>query len=116
MGTKQQPLALMLADRLHHEQPMVLRIDAEHAGEELLRQHARITALESQLAQRFDAADMATASAQGFRDGAAKEREACAQIADIHALGWQKSPGANPEAGFIASSNCATAIRARGKP
>ena len=47
---------------------------------------------------------------------AAKEREACAQIADIHALGWQKSPGANPEAGFIASSNCATAIRARGKP
>ena len=47
---------------------------------------------------------------------AAKEREACAQIADIHALGWQKSPGANPEAGFIASSNCATAIRARGNP
>ena len=47
---------------------------------------------------------------------AAKERDACAQIADIHALGWQKSPGANPEAGFIASSNCATAIRARGKP
>ena len=47
---------------------------------------------------------------------AAKEREACAQIADIHALGWQKSPGANPEAGFIASSNCATAIRAMGKP
>ena len=47
---------------------------------------------------------------------AAKEREACAQIADIQALGWQKSPGANPEAGFIASSNCATYIRARGKP
>ena len=47
---------------------------------------------------------------------AAKEREACAQIADIHALGWQKSPGANPEAGFIASSNCAASIRARGKP
>lgn len=32
---------------------------------------ARITELESQLAQRFDAADMATASAQGFRDGVA---------------------------------------------
>ena len=47
---------------------------------------------------------------------AAKEREACAQIADVQALGWQKCPGANPEAGFIASSNCATAIRARGKP
>ena len=33
--------------------------------------HARITELESQLAQRFDAADVATAAAQGFRDGAA---------------------------------------------
>ena len=31
----------------------------------------RITELEAQLAQRFDAADMATAAAQGFRDGAA---------------------------------------------
>ena len=31
---------------------------------------ARITELESQLAQRFDAEDMATAAAQGFRDGA----------------------------------------------
>ena len=32
---------------------------------------ARITELESQLAQRFDAADMATAAAQGFRGGVA---------------------------------------------
>ena len=31
----------------------------------------RITELESQLAQRFDAADMATAAARGFRDGVA---------------------------------------------
>ena len=38
---------------------------------EVSTQHARITELESQLAQRFDAADMATASAQGFRDGVA---------------------------------------------
>ena len=37
----------------------------------LREQHAHITELESQLAQRFDAADVATASAQGFRDGAA---------------------------------------------
>ena len=37
----------------------------------LREQCARITELESQLAQRFDAADMATASAQGFRAGAA---------------------------------------------
>ena len=46
---------------------------------EVSTQHARITELESQLAQRFDAADMATAAAQGFRDGAAKEQQA----------GWQ---------------------------
>ena len=31
---------------------------------------------ESQLAQRFDAADMATAAAQGVRDGGAKEQQA----------------------------------------
>ena len=41
------------------------------ASAALENQHARITELESQLAQRFDAADMATASAQGFRDGVA---------------------------------------------
>ena len=32
--------------------------------------------LESQLAQRFDSADMATATAQGFRDGVAKDQQA----------------------------------------
>ena len=49
MTDNTQPLALMLADRLHHEQPTVLRIDAEHAGEELRRQHARIAELEALL-------------------------------------------------------------------
>ncbi len=44
------------------------------ANSEISRQHARITELEAQLAQRFDAADMATAAAQGFRDGVAKEQ------------------------------------------
>ena len=51
-------------------------IDRREAVIKLLEQdssdaHARITELESQLAQRFDAADMATAAAQGFRDGVA---------------------------------------------
>lgn len=41
------------------------------AGLDMSTPHARITELESQLAQRFDAADVATASAQGFRDGVA---------------------------------------------
>ena len=35
------------------------------------RAASRITELDSQLAQRFDAADVATAAAQGFRDGVA---------------------------------------------
>lgn len=41
------------------------------ASDALENQHARITDLESQLAQRFDAVDVATAAAQGFRDGVA---------------------------------------------
>ena len=65
------------------KQPEVLRLanvcsnltrysmDAHLIAAELRTQQARITELESQLAQRFDAADVATASAQGFRDGVA---------------------------------------------
>ena len=45
-------------------------------GSELASATRHITELEAQLAQRFDAADMATAAAQGFRDGAAKEQQA----------------------------------------
>ncbi len=47
---------------------MVDYFDHVEIEKELL---ARITELESQLAQRFDAADVATAAAQGFRDGVA---------------------------------------------
>ena len=42
---------------------------------------ARITELESQLAQRFDAADVATAAAQGFRDGVASVSTGSASMA-----------------------------------
>jgi hypothetical protein len=74
--TTQQPAALWIAYELEIgtfvpnvlQNEIVLR---QSAAAELRRQHARITELESQLAQRFDAADMATAAAQGFRDGAA---------------------------------------------
>ena len=70
---KQQPEALRLADELCEaiaEYPEPTALEAQAAAE-LIRQHARITELESQLAQRFDAADMATAAASGFRDGMA---------------------------------------------
>ena len=47
------------------------------------RAASRITELESQLAQRFDAADMATAAAQGFRDGVASVSAGSEPVAEI---------------------------------
>lgn len=38
--------------------------------------------------------------------------ERAAEVCDVHAEGWEKNPGANPLAGYIAASNCALAIRA----
>ena len=74
MDTKQQPEALRLAEMLTADEwpgSVTLVSYARECVAGLLTQHARITELESQLAQRFDAADMATAAAQGFRDGVA---------------------------------------------
>ena len=71
---KQQPEALRLAEMLTADEwpgSVTLVSYAQECVAGLLTQHARITELESQLAQRFDAADMATAAAQGFRDGVA---------------------------------------------
>ena len=61
--TTQQPEALRLANVCSNLTRYSM--DAHLIAAELRTQHARITELESQLAQRFDAADMATASAQG---------------------------------------------------
>lgn len=49
------------------------------------RAASRITELESQLAQRFDAADMATAAAQGFRDGVVSVSTGSASMASYAA-------------------------------
>ena len=79
MGTKQQPEAMRLAEMLKADEwpgHVTLVSYAQECVAELLTQHARITELESQLAQRFDAADMATVAAQGFRDGVAKGQQA----------------------------------------
>lgn len=71
--TTQQPEALRLAEILEggYSLAWLYERGGYEGSAELRRQHARITELESQLAQRFDAADMATAAAQGFRDGEA---------------------------------------------
>lgn len=58
--TTQQTDALRLADWLDG----CGGLTSKSAAAELRRQHARITELESQLAQRYDAADMATAAQQ----------------------------------------------------
>ena len=82
--TTQQPEAIKLAERCEHGYP--LTGDAISAAAELRRQHARITALESQLAQRFDAADMATAAAQGFRDGVAPVSAGSEPVATVFTM------------------------------
>ena len=72
--SKKQPEALRLAEMLKADEwpgNVTLVGYVQECVAELLRQYARITELESQLAQRFDAADKATAAAQGFRDGGA---------------------------------------------
>lgn len=76
--TAQQPEALRLANILRgiDARSLFANESLSAASAALENQHARITELESQLAQRFDAADMATAAAQGFMDGVAKGQQA----------------------------------------
>ena len=70
MNDNTQPEALRLANVCSNFTRYSM--DAHLIAAELRRQHTRIAELEAQLeASGFDAADMATASAQGFRDGAA---------------------------------------------
>ena len=65
-----QAKALLLADALEGNARTAWT--REEAAAELRRQHARIAELEAQLSSSgFTAADMATAAAQGFRDGVA---------------------------------------------
>ena len=86
MSTQQNDALQCAADLEYsiarHGMQDAFTLNAYRAMKMVLTQHARITALESQLAQRFDAADMATAAAQGFRDGAAAPQPA-------GAAGWQ---------------------------
>ena len=83
--TTQQPEALRLANILRgiDARSLFANEKLSAASAALENQHTRIAELESQLAQRFDAADMATAAAQGFRDGVASTAPPAAQ-----AGGW----------------------------
>ena len=87
MDTKQTD-ALQCAADLEYSIPRhriqdAFILNAYKAMKMIRTQQARITELESQLAQRFDAADVATASAQGFRDGVASVSAGSEPVAEI---------------------------------
>ena len=89
--TTQQPEALQCAADLEysiarHGMQDAFTLNAYRAMKMVLTQHARITELESQLAQRFDAADMATAAAQGFRDGVASVSAGSEPVATVFTM------------------------------
>ena len=88
--TTQQTDALQCAADLEysiarHGMQDAFTLNAYRAMKMVRTQHARITELESQLAQRFDAADMATAAAQGFRDGVVSVSTGSASMASYAA-------------------------------
>ena len=88
--TTQQTEALQCAADLEYSIPRhriqdAFILNAYKALKMVRTQHALIAELESQLAQRFDAADMATAAAQGFRDGVASVSTGSASMASYAA-------------------------------
>lgn len=83
MTDNTQPEALDLADWL---EAVGGGPSAKRCAALLREQHARIAELESQLAQRFDAADVATASAQGFRDGVASVSAGSEPVATVFTM------------------------------
>ena len=84
--TTERPEALRLASDIAASGQFTNLFTLDAAAAELRTQHARITALESQLAQRFDAADMATARAQGFGDGAASVSAGSEPVATVFTM------------------------------
>ena len=97
--TTQQTEALQCAADLEysiarHGMQDAFTLNAYKALKMVRAQHVRITELESQLAQRFDAADMATAAAQGFRDGVAAPQPAVA-------AGWQSIETAPKDGSYL---------------
>lgn len=86
--TTQQSEALRLANILRgiDARSLFANEKLSAASAALENQHARITELEAQLAQRFDAADMATAAAQGFRDGVAPVSAGSEPVATVFTM------------------------------
>ena len=101
--TDKQPEALRLVEMLAAEKWQSSVTAGSYARErvaELRRLHAYCQELESQLAQRFDAADMATASAQGFRDCATAPAQPVAAPATRHGGAYAALPVPNyPKSG-----------------
>ena len=106
----QQPEALYLADWL---EAVGGGPSAKRCAALLREQHARITELESQLAQRFDVADMATAAAQGFRDGATAPAQPVAAPAAQPGVVYAELPAPNyPKSGGFPGTFAEAQMRA----
>ena len=88
-------------------------VSGNGAGLNMSTQHAHITELESQLAQRFDAADMATAAAQGFRDGATAPAQPVAAPATRQGWAYAALPAPNyPKSGGFPGTFAEAQMRA----
>ena len=81
---------------------------------ELVAAH-ELTARQAAQAENADLKERLARSGVEIRKAVRDEREECAKVCDAMAQGWEKNPGINPKAGYVASANCASSIRARGK-
>ena len=80
--------------------------------DELAAQNQVLRNMVSEVRDPMDMSELPDLSTGILNRMRAEVAERCAEVCDVHATGWKASPGCNPMAGFIASSNCATDIRA----
>ena len=80
--------------------------------DELAAQNQVLRNMVSEVRDPMDMSELPDLSTGILNRVRAEVAERCAEVCDVHATGWKASPGCNPMAGFIASSNCATDIRA----
>ena len=107
----QQPsLEQLLRDETLALREQVEKLTAER--DELAAQNQVLRNMVSEVRDPMDMSELPDLSTSILNRMRAETAERCAEVCDVHATGWKASPGCNPMAGFIASSNCATDIRA----
>ena len=107
----QQPsLEQLLRDETLALREQVEKLTAER--DELAAQNQVLRNMVSEVRDPMDMSELPDLSTSILNRMRAETAERCAEVCDVHATGWNESPGCNPMAGFVASSNCATDIRA----